>query len=215
MVNAECDNERSTLERSRGASTNAAIHADELDSVSRLTLVYQVIVQNHVRTARQLACRCPLRHFLDADALVIAEGAEPVLDLQRMSLIVCLWRDGRSRGEVGSGRRGVAVFACVEKTGIGAVVDRLEHLWTDERAACDDTLEWDHMAKVRGSEGPRANVVIAKGAVKANAISLALDVVLVDIMYSLYDIKESIVKSGKKIDGFLEETVRKVTTIVA
>ena len=44
------------------------------------------------------------------------------------------------------------------------------------------------MAKVRGSEGPRANVVIAKGAVKAKAISFAFDVVLVDIMYSLYDI---------------------------
>jgi hypothetical protein len=71
------------------------------------------------------------------------------------------------------------------------------------------------MAKVRGSEGPRANVVIAKGAVKANAISLALDVVLVDIMYSLYDIKKSVVKSGKEIDGLLEETVRKVASIVA
>jgi hypothetical protein len=71
------------------------------------------------------------------------------------------------------------------------------------------------MAKVRGSEGPRANVVIAKGAVEANAISLALDVVLVDIMYSLYDIKKSVVKSGKEIDGLLEETVRKVASIVA
>jgi hypothetical protein len=70
------------------------------------------------------------------------------------------------------------------------------------------------MAKVRGSEGPRANVVIAKGTDKANAISLALDVVLVDIMYSLYDINKSVVKSGKKIDGLLEETVRKVASIV-
>jgi hypothetical protein len=58
-------------------------------------------------------------------------------------------------------------------------------------------------------------VVIAKGAVKADAISLALDVVLVDIMYSLYDIKKSVVKSGKKIDGLLEEAVRKVASIVA
>jgi hypothetical protein len=71
------------------------------------------------------------------------------------------------------------------------------------------------MAKVRGSECPRANVVIAKGAVKTNAISLALDVVLVDIMYSLYDVNKSVVKSGKKIDGLLEETVRKVASIVA
>jgi len=70
------------------------------------------------------------------------------------------------------------------------------------------------MAKVRGSEGPRANVVITKGSVKTNAISLALDVVLVDIMYSLYDIEKSVVKSGKKIDGLLEETVRKVASIV-
>jgi len=71
------------------------------------------------------------------------------------------------------------------------------------------------MAKVIGSESPGANVVIAKGAVKANAISLALDVVLVDIMYSLNDIKKSIVKSGKEVDGLLEETVRKVASIVA
>jgi hypothetical protein len=71
------------------------------------------------------------------------------------------------------------------------------------------------MAKVIGSEGSGANVVIAKGAVKANAISLALDVVLVDVMYSLYDIKKSVIKSGKKIDGLLEETVRKVASIVA
>ena len=72
---------KNALERSRGTTTNAAIHADELDSVSRLTFVYQVIIQNYVRTARQLARRCPLRHFLDADALVIPESAEPVLNL--------------------------------------------------------------------------------------------------------------------------------------
>jgi hypothetical protein len=132
---------RDTLERSRGTTTNAAIHADELDSVSRLTLVYQVIIQNYVRTAGQLARRCPLGHFLDTDALVIPKSAKPVLNLQRMSLIVCLWCDGRSRGEVGSGGCGIAVFAGVEKAGIGAVVDRLEHLWTDEGAACDNTLE--------------------------------------------------------------------------
>jgi hypothetical protein len=71
------------------------------------------------------------------------------------------------------------------------------------------------MAKVRGSEGPRANVVIAKGAVEADAISLALDVVLVGIMYSLYDVEKSIVKSGKKIDGLLEEIVCEVASIVA
>jgi len=71
------------------------------------------------------------------------------------------------------------------------------------------------MAKVRGSEGPRANVVIAKGAVEANGISLALDVMLVGVMYLLYDVEKSIVESGKKIDGLLEETVRKVASIVA
>ena len=130
-----------TLERSRGTTTNAAIHADELNSVSRLTLVYQVIIQNYVRTTGQLACRCPLRHFLDADALVIPKSAEPVLNLQRMSLVICLWCDGRRRGEVGSGGGGIAIFARVEKAGIGAVVDRFEHLWTDEGAACDNTLE--------------------------------------------------------------------------
>jgi hypothetical protein len=100
-----------TLERSRGTATNAAVHADELDSVSRLTLVYQVIVQNYVRTAGQLACRSSLGHFLDADALVITESAETVLDLQRMALFICLWCDGGCRGEVGCGGCGIPVFA--------------------------------------------------------------------------------------------------------
>jgi hypothetical protein len=206
---------KDTLERSRGTTTNAAIHADELDSVSRLTLVHQVVIQNDVRAARQLARRCPLRHFLDADALVVAESAEAVLDLQGVSLIVRLRRDGGGGGEVGGGGRGVAVLARVEEAGVGAVVDGLEHFGADEGAARDYALERDHMPEVGGSEGPGADVVIAKGAVEADAISLALDVVLVDIMYSLYDIKKSVVKSGKKIDGFLEETVRKVATIVA
>jgi hypothetical protein len=58
-------------------------------------------------------------------------------------------------------------------------------------------------------------VVIAKGTDKADAISLALDVVLVDIMYLLYDGKEGVVKSGKKIDGLLEQAVCKVASIVA
>jgi len=71
------------------------------------------------------------------------------------------------------------------------------------------------MAKVRGSKGSRTGVVIAEGAVKANAISLALDVVFVGIMYLLYDIEKSVVKCGKKIDGLLEESVRKVASIVA
>jgi hypothetical protein len=71
------------------------------------------------------------------------------------------------------------------------------------------------MSKVGGSEGPRANVVIAKGAVKANAISLALDVMLVDVMYLLYDGKKGVVKSGEEFHGLLEEAFRKVASIVA
>jgi hypothetical protein len=100
-----------TLERSSGTATNTAVHADELDSVSRLTLVYQVIIQDYVRTARQLACRCSLGHFLDADALVITESAETVLDLQRMALFICLWCNRGRRGEVGRGGCGIPVFA--------------------------------------------------------------------------------------------------------
>ena len=103
--------QRNVLECSRSTTTNAAVHANELDAISRLTLVYQVIVQNYVRTAWQLASRCSLGHFLDADALVITESAETVLDLQSISLFVCLWCNGRSRGEVGCGGCGIPVFA--------------------------------------------------------------------------------------------------------
>jgi len=76
MINTE-----DTLERSRGSTTNAAVDANELDAVSRLTLVYQIIVYDHVRTPRQLASRRSLRHLLDTDALVITESAEAILYL--------------------------------------------------------------------------------------------------------------------------------------
>jgi hypothetical protein len=71
------------------------------------------------------------------------------------------------------------------------------------------------MAKVRGAEGPRANVVITKGTVKTDAESFALNVVLVDIVYLLYNSKECVVKRGKKLYGLLEEVVRIVASIVA
>jgi hypothetical protein len=71
------------------------------------------------------------------------------------------------------------------------------------------------VAKVGGSEGPRANVVIAKGTMKTDGVSFAFDIVLVDIMYLLYDIEKCVVKSGKKLYGLLEEAVRKVASIVA
>ena len=129
------------LECSRGTTTNTAVRADELDSISRLTLVYQVVIQNHVRTARQLASRSSLGHFLDADALVIAERAETILDLQGASLFICLRCNRGGRGKVGGGGRGIAVFAVVELTLVGRVMDRLEHLRTNEGAARDNTLE--------------------------------------------------------------------------
>jgi len=203
------------LERSRGSGTNTAVHTDELDPVSWLTLVYQVIVQDHVRTARQLASWSSLGHFLDTDALMITESAETIFDLQRMPLFICLRCNRGGRGEVGSGGRGITIFAGVEVCSIGTIMDRLDHLWTNKGAACDDTLERDHMAKVRGAEGPRANVVIAKGTVKTDAESFAFNVVLVDIMNLLYDGKKCVVKSGKKLYGLLEEAVRKVASIVA
>jgi hypothetical protein len=146
---------------------------------------------------------------------MITESAKTVLDLQRMSLVVCLWCDRSSGGEVGGGGRGIAIFAGVKETGIGTVMDRFEHLWTNKGAACDDALERDHMAKVGGAESPRANVVITEGTIKTNAVSLALNVVLVGIVYLLYDIKKSVVESGKKFYGLLEEAIRIVASIIA
>jgi len=73
--------QKNTLECSRGTTANAAVHADELDPISRLTFVHQVVIQNDVRAAGQLACRSALGHLLDADALMITKGAETILDL--------------------------------------------------------------------------------------------------------------------------------------
>ena len=71
------------------------------------------------------------------------------------------------------------------------------------------------MAKMGGAESPRANVVIAKGTVETNGVSFAFDVVLVDIVYLLYDIEKHVVESGKKLYGLFEEAVSEVASIVA
>jgi len=71
------------------------------------------------------------------------------------------------------------------------------------------------MAEVRGSERPRANMMIAKGAVERNTITLALDVMLVVLVYLLNNGNKCILKSGKEVYGLLEETVREVASIAA
>jgi hypothetical protein len=82
-------------------------------------------------------------------------------------------------------------------------MNRLEHLGTNKGAARDDALKGYHMANVRGSECARADMVIAKRTVEANAMSLAFNVMLVNVIYLLYDNKKCLVRAGRESTGCL------------
>jgi len=69
------------------------------------------------------------------------------------------------------------------------------------------------LAEVRGPERARAEVMIAKGAIESKTITFALDVMLVILMYLLYDGKKCLLKSGKEFYRLVEETVGKVASI--
>ncbi|TNN32941.1 hypothetical protein EYF80_056899 [Liparis tanakae] len=66
----------------------AAVGADGLHAVARLHQVHQVVVQDDVHGARQLAGRRLLRHLLHRDGLVVLVHRQPELRLQGVVLLV-------------------------------------------------------------------------------------------------------------------------------
>lgn len=72
------------------ASSRALVDTNQLDPISRLTTVDQVIRQDNLDTFGQLTSRCSFRHFLDADRLIIPERGQSILHEQWMTLAVIL-----------------------------------------------------------------------------------------------------------------------------
>lgn len=79
-------------ERARGESSllarQAAVGSDDLHSVSGFDHVHQVVVQDDVHGARQLASGGLLGHLLHRDGLVVLVDGETELRLQRVVLLV-------------------------------------------------------------------------------------------------------------------------------
>ena len=69
------------LERAARATTNTAVHTDQLYPITRFALVHQVVVQNNVRTPWKLTRWRTFRHLLNTDALVVPESAETEFSL--------------------------------------------------------------------------------------------------------------------------------------
>lgn len=93
-----------SLEPSRALpAARALVHSHELDPVSGLAAVHQVVRQNNLHASGQLARRRPFRHLLDVDRLVVPERREAVLHQQRVPLAVVLRDDGGGSGELGRG----------------------------------------------------------------------------------------------------------------
>lgn len=82
------------LESTSGTTTDTAVHPDKLYAISGLATVHQVIIKDDIRTARKLACRRSLGHFLDADSLVVPEDTVAELCLKVTTLVILLWCDG-------------------------------------------------------------------------------------------------------------------------
>ena len=74
----------------------AAVCTDDLYSVPRLHHVHQVVVQDDVHRARQLAGWSLLRHLLHCHCLMVLIDGQTKLCFQRVVLLV-LW-EGGSRG---------------------------------------------------------------------------------------------------------------------
>lgn len=74
----------------------AAVSPNDLHSVAGLDGVHQVVVQDDVHGAGQLAGRSLLRHLLHRHSLVVLIDRQTKLCLQRVVLLI-LWTDAGRR----------------------------------------------------------------------------------------------------------------------
>ena len=136
------------LESSARPSANTPIYSHKLDTVTWLALVHQIIVQYYVCAPRELPCGRTLWHLLDADSLMVSERAVSIFYLQRLTIVVRLGSDRRSRRKIRCGGCRVAVLAFMEQICLWTIMYRLEHLRADQRATRDDSFQGDHRAQL-------------------------------------------------------------------
>jgi hypothetical protein len=124
------------MRASSRSSTETPVHSDNLQPISRLTLIHQIILHHDLDTPRQLSRRRSFRHLLNHDHLVVHERRQPMLDLKRVSVGVGLGVGGGGNGGAGGGGGGeaVGVDSGMEVLSCVTVVDGLLHLGTDEVA---------------------------------------------------------------------------------
>lgn len=65
-----------------------AVHTDTHDAVSRFGAIYEVVLEDHVHRARQLAHARLLGHLLQHEGLVVLVHAQAVLDLERVAVVI-------------------------------------------------------------------------------------------------------------------------------
>lgn len=125
-------------------TTRTLIHPHQLNPIPRLTPIHQIIPQNHLHAPRQLPRRRPFRHLLNIDGLKVLESGETILHRDGVAVAVVAGDDGRRGGGgvegLGGDGGGVVVVSGVEAVGGLAVVDGLQHLWSDQRAYSADVL---------------------------------------------------------------------------
>ena len=120
------------LECAAGSTANASIHSDKLNTIARLALVDEVVVQNDVCAAWQLTRGRPLGHFLDADPLVIPELAVAKLCFDVVVVIVFLGDQGCRGCFVGDGGGRVPIVLGEELLRRRTVMDGPDDLGSDQ-----------------------------------------------------------------------------------
>ncbi|KAH3661303.1 hypothetical protein OGAPHI_006710 [Ogataea philodendri] len=148
------------------ASSQRPENTDDLYSITRLDLVDQVVVQNHVHGPRKLSRWSKLRQFLDSNGLVVSVLGITVLCDQLVPVRVLggVIRRGGDRIETGSL---VSIFTSVKFFGRVTVMNRLDDLWTDQRRPCDDSFNGNHLGKERRVDRPRRQLMRPKGSTES------------------------------------------------
>lgn len=108
-------------------------HAHELDAVTWLASVDEIVVHDHIDGTRQLSGRRTFGHLLNADHLMVSEDTVTKLCGQGVSIWV-LGRIGRRRRWQVAQHGRVAIVARVKRACLLCVMDRLDDLGPNKGA---------------------------------------------------------------------------------
>jgi hypothetical protein len=109
------------------------VYTNDANTISWLHLVNQIVIKDNINGSRQLTSRSPLRHFLNADNLMITIDAVSKLCTKRISFGIFCRVDGASGDNITEGCA-ITVLACVMNTRSVGVVNGFHHLGSNERA---------------------------------------------------------------------------------